>query len=381
MSEAMSSIPRLGMRSRKNGSSPAPASAAGNVLPEDLFVKTLGLERKRTERSGRRFVLMLLESAMFEAGGDGAALGKVLRTLVHSTRETDVKGWYKSGRVLGVIFTEVEGADGKGIAEALLARVTNALSGVLREEEINQIKLSFHAYPEEPDGNGHGGHADRVLYPDLDAGEEEKGIARAAKRAMDVAGSLFGLVVLSPLLIAIAIGVKLTSKGPVLFRQQRVGLYGREFTFLKFRSMYVANDDTVHKQYVKALIAGSRSTANGNGVYKLTDDQRITPLGKWLRRTSLDELPQLLNVLRGEMSLVGPRPAIPYEVESYDTWHRRRVLAVKPGITGLWQVEGRSRVTFDEMIRLDLRYAAGWSLWLDVKILLRTPRAVVLGAY
>ena len=381
MSKTMPSMPRLGAPSRKNGGAPAPAVLAGSVLPEDLFIKTLGLERKRTERSGRRFVLMLLESAVFEAGRDGAALERVLRTLVHSTRETDVKGWYKSGSVLGVIFTEVDGTEGEGIAAALLARVSGALSGALGREEMSQIKLSFHTYPEEPGGNGQDGQADRVLYPDLDAGEEDKGVTRAAKRVMDIAGSLFGLVVLSPLLIAIAVGIKLTSKGPVLFRQQRVGLYGKKFTFLKFRSMHVVNDDTVHKEYVKSLIAGSNGAAKGNGVYKLTDDPRITPLGKWLRRTSLDELPQLLNVLRGEMSLVGPRPAIPYEVESYDTWHRRRLLAVKPGITGLWQVEGRSRVTFDEMIRLDLRYAAGWSLWLDIKILLRTPRAVVLGAY
>ncbi len=153
--------------------------------------------------------------------------------------------------------------------------------------------------------------------------------------------------------------------------------------FLKFRSMHVNNDASVHKAFVKKLIAGSAQgqpgNRNGNGVYKLTNDSRITRVGGFLRRTSLDELPQFINVLKGEMSLVGPRPAIAYEVEAYDIWHRRRVLEAKPGITGLWQVNGRSRIKFDDMVRLDLRYAKTWSPWMDLKILLRTPVAVVFG--
>ena len=153
--------------------------------------------------------------------------------------------------------------------------------------------------------------------------------------------------------------------------------------FYKFRSMYVDNDASVHKEYVKKLIAGkaerNHSNGNGQGVFKLTSDSRITRVGALLRRSSLDELPQFYNVLRGEMSLVGPRPPVPYEVENYDLWHRRRLLEAKPGITGLWQVSGRSRVTFDEMVRLDLRYARSWSPWMDIKILIRTPLAVVSG--
>jgi lipopolysaccharide/colanic/teichoic acid biosynthesis glycosyltransferase len=160
----------------------------------------------------------------------------------------------------------------------------------------------------------------------------------------------------------------------VLFQQQRVGRYGKRFTFLKFRSMYVANDHAIHEEFVKTLIAGAKKP-----VYKLTNDPRITPIGRFLRKTRLDELPQFLNVLRGQMSLVGPRPPIPYEVEVYDIWHRRRLLEVKPGITGLWQVMGRSRTTFNEMVRLDLYYARSWSVWLDLKILWRTPRVVFMG--
>jgi lipopolysaccharide/colanic/teichoic acid biosynthesis glycosyltransferase len=145
--------------------------------------------------------------------------------------------------------------------------------------------------------------------------------------------------------------------------------------------MHVNNDHTVHREYVTRLIADEAEggSPKNPGVYKLTNDKRITPVGSFLRRTSLDELPQFLNVLKGDMSLVGPRPAIPYEVAVYQTWHRRRVLEVKPGITGLWQVTSRSRVKFDDMVRLDLRYATSWTPWLDFKILMRTPLAVIRG--
>jgi len=203
------------------------------------------------------------------------------------------------------------------------------------------------------------------------------------KRGMDIAGSLMALLIFSPLFVVIALLIKLTSKGPMLFRQDRIGQYGKSFSFLKFRSMYVNNDASKHQEYVKQLIAGQAARKGGDGlsegVFKLTDDPRITRVGKFLRRTSLDELPQFFNVLIGDMSLVGPRPPIAYEVEAYDLWHRRRLLEAKPGITGLWQVNGRSRVEFDEMVRLDLQYAKTWSPWLDLKILARTPKAMVAG--
>jgi lipopolysaccharide/colanic/teichoic acid biosynthesis glycosyltransferase len=146
--------------------------------------------------------------------------------------------------------------------------------------------------------------------------------------------------------------------------------------------MHTGNDPRIHMDYVKQFIEGrvSADTCGTNGqVFKITHDPRLTKVGQFLRKTSLDELPQFLNVLRGDMSMVGPRPPIPYELENYDVWHRRRLLEVKPGITGLWQVAGRSRLPFDDMVRLDLRYATTWSLWLDLKILLRTPQAVFSG--
>ena len=200
---------------------------------------------------------------------------------------------------------------------------------------------------------------------------------------MDVAGSSVALLILSPILLAIAVAIKLSSPGSILFRQKRVGQFGVRFTFLKFRSMFSANDSRIHMDYVTRFIAGGVNPGapetNGKGIYKITEDPRLTYIGRFLRKTSLDELPQFLNVLKGEMSLVGPRPPIPYELEVYDIWHRRRVLEVKPGITGLWQVNGRSRLRFDDMVRLDLQYARAWSPWLDIKILLRTPRAVLSG--
>ena len=200
------------------------------------------------------------------------------------------------------------------------------------------------------------------------------------KRGMDVAGGLGTLFLLSPLFALTAALVKLTSPGPVFYRQARVGQFGKKFMLFKFRTMIAANDSTIHRDYVRKFISGKASqNQNTSPVYKLVDDPRVTPVGKFLRRASLDELPQLINVLKGEMSLVGPRPPIPYECDVYELWHRRRVLEAKPGITGLWQVNGRSRTTFDEMVRMDLRYARAWSLWLDIKILLKTPQAVLSG--
>jgi lipopolysaccharide/colanic/teichoic acid biosynthesis glycosyltransferase len=169
----------------------------------------------------------------------------------------------------------------------------------------------------------------------------------------------------------------------VIFQQERLGQFGTMFKCLKFRTMYTNNDPKIHREYVQGFITGRPNGADLNGsepvVYKLTDDPRVTAIGRFLRKTSLDELPQFWNVLSGEMSLVGPRPPVPYEFEMYDYWHRRRVFELKPGVTGLWQVNGRSRTCFDDMVRLDLRYSQTWSLWLDLKILLATPLAVVAG--
>ena len=198
------------------------------------------------------------------------------------------------------------------------------------------------------------------------------------KRVIDVVISAALLVLLSVVLLACAVAIRLDSPGPVFFRQRRVGERGRLFTMLKFRTMRLGADQGPHRAYAASFIRGqaSRERANGTGVFKLVRDTRVTLVGRWLRRTSMDELPQLWNVLRGEMSLVGPRPPIPYEVEHYQPNHRQR-LAVTPGITGLWQVRGRSKTTFDEMVALDLDYIQRRSLILDLHILLATVPAVL----
>lgn len=204
---------------------------------------------------------------------------------------------------------------------------------------------------------------------------------KVLKRWLDVIGAITGLLLFSPLLLLTAILVKTTSRGPILFQQKRVGYRGEAFTFLKFRTMYHNCENRIHQEYVKSLIQGKNGAINNGSasqpVYKIKNDPRITPVGRFLRKTSLDELPQFWNVLIGEMSLVGPRPPIPYEVDEYQKWHRRRVLEAKPGITGLWQVSGRNKTTFDEMVRLDIQYTRHWSLALDIKILLKTIKVML----
>jgi len=357
-----------------------------HLFPEELFTKLLALERKRAERSRKPFALMLLDARVpFRTEHRDMVLARLLVSLSASTRETDVWGWHKEGAVIGVILTELGSADAHGLRNTMLSKLRSALRTNLEPGQLEEIHISFHVFPEHPGSENGDGHQDDTaleLYPDLQPENDKKKAARQIKRSVDFCGSLAAVILLSPLFLAIAAAIKLTSKGPILFKQTRIGQYGKPFTFLKFRSMYFLNDPKVHQEYVKRLIAGKPDArrADGNGgAYKLNNDPRVTPLGRFLRRTSLDELPQFFNVLRGEMSLVGPRPPIPYETEVYDIWHRRRFFEGKPGITGLWQVKGRSRVTFDEMVRLDIQYMRNWSLGLDLKILLETPWAVFFG--
>lgn len=200
---------------------------------------------------------------------------------------------------------------------------------------------------------------------------------RFAKRLIDLSAA--GLVMLlgAPIFAVLAILVKCSSPGPVFFRQTRLGRDGMPFTFYKFRTMQHKNDDSVHRSFAEEFIQGSNSGSEKR-VFKMTKDPRVTPIGNFLRRSSLDEIPQFYNVLRGEMSLVGPRPPICYELDHYQDWHKDR-LKVTPGLTGLWQVSGRSQVPFDEMVRLDLHYISHWSLGLDLKIMWKTIPVMVRG--
>jgi exopolysaccharide biosynthesis polyprenyl glycosylphosphotransferase len=206
-------------------------------------------------------------------------------------------------------------------------------------------------------------------------------VARVTKRAFDLIIASLATLVFLPLWLLIALLIKLDSKGPVFYKQERVGMDGRIFLCYKFRTMRAGADDSSHREFQRRYIAGQAETDGDEDsapVYKLKADPRVTRVGRRLRQLSLDELPQLLNVLRGDMSVVGPRPPIPYEVESYELWHRKR-LDMKPGLTGLWQVSGRNRLPFDEMVRLDLFYIENWSLLLDLKIILKTLPVMLRG--
>lgn len=387
----MVSRPANSILDPSDGSRRSGAVAPVEVLSEEAFQRLISIERKRSERSQRPFALLLIEtgdSLPGEPNGNGRVLLDMLAALRGAIREIDITGWHKKNNVLGVVFREIT-LDNNLVLSKILSRIASVLREHLDAEQFSRIKFSFHVFPDNWGSNDTEHPSDPTFYPDIEKREKTNRAGRTIKRLIDVLGSLSLMLLFSPIVAIIAAAIKLTSRGPVHFQQKRVGEHGVPFTFFKFRTMYVDNDASEHKAYVQQLIAGQAAkhptngngngTENGEGIFKLTNDPRITPVGKFLRRTSLDELPQLINVLSGEMSLVGPRPPVPYEVEAYAPWHRRRLLEAKPGITGLWQVHGRSRVGFDEMVRLDLRYARNCSPWLDLKILLLTPKAVLGG--
>jgi lipopolysaccharide/colanic/teichoic acid biosynthesis glycosyltransferase len=363
------------------------SQTVASFVSEAEFRRMLCRERKRSERSRKHLLLMLVDCKGTTARSvDKPLIEKVAGVVAAEVRETDLAGWFEAESVVGAIFTELGESQASAAIQAIEAKISKGLHKSFRREQVDKLQIAFYAFPDSWAGDGTGRSVSAPLYPDLLEEEEKKKTSLIIKRAMDIVGSGAALFVFAPLFLLLSIGIKLTSKGPVFFRQPRVSQYGKHFTFLKFRSMKVANNDSIHKDYVKNFIAGkaaAASSAEGQQkkapVYKITNDPRVTAVGRFMRRTSLDELPQFWNVFIGEMSLVGPRPPIPYELEAYDLWHRRRLLEVKPGITGLWQVSGRSSTTFDEMVRLDLQYSRTWSPLLDVKILLDTPRAVLMG--
>lgn len=350
------------------------ASKDVEILREEFFTYLIALERKRSDRSGKPFMLILVDMGKL-SGSDlqapSGSIKKVLSALGESVRETDTIGWYQGKNQIGVLFTEFGAANEDFHLDIIFERVLTALRSCLGKNERRRLKVSLHHYPEKFDSP-----ADSTLYPDLRTDTPAAKGSIFTKRAIDILGSLALLVILAPLLLVIAALIKLTSRGSVVFKQERLGKLGQPFTFLKFRSMYTETDNKIHVEYIEKFISENQESST---VYKITNDPRVTPIGRFLRNTSLDELPQLFNVLTGEMSLVGPRPPIAYEFARYDVWQRRRVLEAKPGITGLWQVNGRSRTTFDDMVRLDLSYISHRSLGLDLSILLRTPWAVLKG--
>lgn len=346
------------------------------MLSHELFTGALIRERKRADRTNQPLVLLRIVMNECAGADPSTAWGQTIQAVSAAKRETDLLGWLES-QTLGVILSDVQTSDAT-LARALDSRVRRELGRHLDAAAIGSFSIDFLVYP-DPQSHEHEGLGPvEPLLQKIQSRRERASVSDAVKRGLDVAGSLALLVWLAPLFVLIAALVKLKSPGPVFFRQVRVGQNRKPFTILKFRTMRANADPAIHQAYVSWFINSSSQSVKGekSELFKIADDPRVTPIGRILRKTSLDELPQLLNVLFGDMSLVGPRPPLFFEVEQYQRWHCRRVVEAKPGVTGLWQVTGRSRTTFDDMVRLDLRYARTRSLRTDLKILLATPAAV-----
>jgi lipopolysaccharide/colanic/teichoic acid biosynthesis glycosyltransferase len=358
------------------------------LYSEEFFNRLLDTEMRRCERSKEPIVLMLADVSYFPEKAEKTILIRDIREILSTlTRDTDIKGWYVQDSVVGVLFTEIANIDDNFMSKAhqIINKCSRQLSVRLGADAYSQLDITWQVFPEE--------FSSIIESSDLEeermrlVGPKIRSMSASSlfvKRFFDIVGSTFGIALTAPVMVILAILIKVSSRGPVLFRQERIGQGGKTFSFLKFRSMYTDNDPTIHREYVKNLITGATSN-NGdcqpgrNGAFKIQNDPRVTPIGRILRRMSLDELPQFFNVLKGNMSLVGPRPPLRYECEDYEPWHRHRVLDMKPGITGLWQVTGRSSTSFDEMVRLDIKYIREWSIWLDLRIIFRTASVVISG--
>ena len=345
-------------------------TSASHMLAKSQFFRQLQLEKRRTDRSKAPLSLIVF----YTGAADGQRihhLKQLAELLQRSKRETDVLGYLGEHRMALLL------PDTNGVGVETLIRNLRGRAGDL------EYSTSSGTYPDQVfDGLLAPQTAPTEVFPLLiEDGPNTSSASALLKRAVDLAGATALIVLLSPLMAVTALAIAMTSAGPVIFRQVRLGRRGAPFVFYKFRSMVTNADDHIHREYVQNLINGRHQEFNQGDVdsplYKLKADPRVTRVGAFIRSTSIDELPQLFNVLIGDMSLVGPRPPLLYEAEKYQSWHLRRVLEIRPGITGLWQVEGRSKTSFDDMVRLDLRYIRNCSMLLDIKILLKTV-AVVL---
>jgi len=357
-------------------------------------------------RNSHRFSLIILDLEKVETGK--ASVSRLIFFLIRRVRCTDEIGWLDERRIgVALRYSDIGGA------RKLANEIHNRLC-----IDWPSLRCTVHTYPvdwwsENKDGarqlclfdslpefhTSLSGDISRLTEPSakspagsvIQSALQEKPVSISVKRleplitpsiptwkrCVDVVGSLIGLMLFSPLLLLAFIMIKTMSLGPVLLKQKRVGYLGKPFSLLKFRTMKVNVDTSAHRQYVKKLIKDDLNQNNGEPMRKLNNDPRIIPFGELLRKTCIDEFPQLINVLRGEMSLIGPRPCLPYEAQEYFLWNTERFNTI-PGMSGLWQVKGKNKLTFEEMIRLDITYARQRSLWLDMKILLMTLPAIIL---
>ncbi|GFO64872.1 sugar transferase [Geomonas paludis] len=353
-------------------------SFAHGFCAEAKFQQKLVQERRRADRAGKPLLVMVIAAGSVAKDEGQLFLPSLANMLRGCLRETDIAGALGEEGI-GVILTEVAAEKIPDAKRVVATKVREMLEAKYGEALAGRVAIAFRIYPET---GGDDDAFDMIFYPDITSDSIGKSTGMVVKRVIDLAGAVMSLLLLAPIFVIVPLAIKFTSKGPIFFIQERYGLNGVKFRLFKFRSMFVNNDDLIHRQFVKQLIDGSIDEGEDT-VYKITSDPRVTAVGKLLRAYSLDELPQLFNVLKGEMSLVGPRPPIHYEVENYSGWQRNRLIGKRPGITGAWQVSGRSSTTFDEMVRLDLHYLRSWSVMLDVKIILLTPFVVLRcrGAY
>jgi lipopolysaccharide/colanic/teichoic acid biosynthesis glycosyltransferase len=359
-------------------------SESRRIHPSKTFTTILTRERDRADRTGLEFCLVAFEPGT--NNGRSAATRYLVSLVTNRIRTTDDAGWLDDGRI-GVVLSHTSTDGAWKFADNIHKEF---------DEEFPRPACTVYAYPSswlsDTDGDFH--RASQSGNPPFDSRRKKEfpravsttarkehakpldsvilGGIPAWKRVIDIAGSIVALILLSPLLLAVAIMIKIVSPGPLFFRQERVGLLGKTFILWKFRTMRVNADTGVHQKYLQELINNEKTMTKLDN----KKDPRIIPFGTILRKAGIDELPQLINVLRGEMSLVGPRPCLPYEAREYQNWQTRRFDTI-PGLTGLWQVSGKNNTTFKEMIRLDIAYAKKRAFWLDVKIFLKTIPAIV----
>ena len=359
-----------------------------NLHSEKRFVELLRLEQKRSERSYRPFMLVVISLKGFSRPSERREVVKdIIKVLSSTTRDVDIKGWYKHSVAIGIIFNDISSKthDFQADQQNTLNKTCENLKKYLGLARFDRFGLSYQVFPrdfvllskEKQDGTGQ--HLNLVLE------SSPTKTAFAIKRMVDIIGSLCAILLFAPVFLLVAVLIKMNSSGAVFLREERIGLYGKKFMFLKFRSMCSNNDPTIHKESVCKVVQESRANHIRNIGVRYTEDPKIkndlevTSIGRFLRKTGIDDLPQFCNVLKGDMSLVGPMPPIPYECEDYDIWHRSRALDMKPGITSLWRIDGRSRISFDDMVRMDIKYIREWSLLLDMKILFKTVLTALTG--
>jgi len=338
------------------------------TIYDAYFFEKLRIEKLRAQRSKSTLsiILLVLEK---ETDSEAINMRAILDGIQTKIRDTDISGLINH-KTIGVLLPDTDENGANKLCEKLVngnpqfSATTSSYPDHIFEslEKIGAIQPDAHPF-------------------ELKDSMDNVWFKLFLKRVLDIVGSIIGILILAPVMLVTALVIKATSPGPVIFSQIRLGKKGIPFKFYKFRSMHVDMDDKIHREYIQNFINGHLAKINQGDAeepfYKMKADPRITRIGRFIRKTSIDEIPQFFNVLKGDMSLVGPRPPLSYEAEKYQSWHLRRIVDMKPGITGLWQIEGRSKTEWDDAVRLDIRYIQNWSLIMDLKILFRTVYIVL----